>query len=154
KGGHDYRPDLRIAVFKWINKYLKNDTNPVKDADFKPLPGKDLRVFAEDKYVPKDAINGKIDVTFVPKAEVKLPEVGMFGEWKKRLLNDIREHSFRSLPQNVPEVKYVKGGDFHGPEVSSTELYIHTVSVSNSLFNKEMMPTIVVLNSGDLTTGP
>src|SRR5437879_493583 len=52
QGGHDYRPDLRIAVFKWINKHLKNDTSPVKDADFKPLPGKDLLLFSEDKDVP------------------------------------------------------------------------------------------------------
>ena len=33
-GGHDYRPDLRVVIFKWINKHLKNDTGPVKDADF------------------------------------------------------------------------------------------------------------------------
>src|SRR5205807_268800 len=26
KGGHDYRPDLRIAIFKWINQHTKNDT--------------------------------------------------------------------------------------------------------------------------------
>ena len=58
KGGHDYRPDLRIAVFKWINKHLKHDTGAVKDADFKPLPGKELRVFPEDKDIPKDALNG------------------------------------------------------------------------------------------------
>ena len=33
KGGHDYRPDLRIAIFKCINKHLKGDTTaPVKDA--------------------------------------------------------------------------------------------------------------------------
>src|SRR5262245_22091134 len=37
-GGHDYRPDLRVAVFKWINKHLKGDTSPVKDAAFEPFP--------------------------------------------------------------------------------------------------------------------
>ena len=26
KGGHDYRPDLRVAIFKFINKHLKGDT--------------------------------------------------------------------------------------------------------------------------------
>src|SRR6266851_9199139 len=105
KGGHDYRPDLRIAIFKWINKHLKNDTGPVKDADFKPLPGKDLRVFAEHKDVPKDAINGKIDETFVPKAEVKLPEPGKFEEWKKNLLKNLRASSFRSFPDPIPAAK-------------------------------------------------
>jgi dienelactone hydrolase len=101
QGGHDYRPDLRVAVFKWINKHLKNDTGPVKDADFKPLPGKELRVFPEDKDVPKDAINGKIDETFVPKAVVKLPEPGKFKEWKKELLNKLRAQSFRGFPERI-----------------------------------------------------
>src|SRR5262249_39594629 len=49
KGGHDYRPDLRIAVFKWINKHLEGDSGPVADATDKPLPGKQLRVFPEDR---------------------------------------------------------------------------------------------------------
>jgi dienelactone hydrolase len=129
KGGHDYRPDLRVAVFKWINKHLKNDATPVKDADFKPLPGKDLRVFAEDKDIPKDAINSKIDETFVPKAQVKLPEKGdfeawkrklvsehkegipplektmlrlNFEEWKRQLLKELRDKSFRALPAIIP----------------------------------------------------
>jgi dienelactone hydrolase len=110
KGGHDYRPDLRLAVFKWINKHLKNDTGPVKDADFKPLPGKDLRVFAEDTDVPKDAINGKIDETFVAKAEVKLPEPGKFEEWKKDLMSKLRASSFRSFPDPVPAAKLHETG--------------------------------------------
>jgi cephalosporin-C deacetylase-like acetyl esterase len=109
KGGHDYRPDLRVAVFKWINKHVKNDTGPVKDADFKPFPNEQLRVFAEDNDVPKDAINGKIDETFVPRAQVKLPEPGKFGEWKKELLKELREKSFRTFPDRVTPAKPFEG---------------------------------------------
>jgi hypothetical protein len=60
KGGHAYRPDLRVAIFKFINKHLKGDTTtPVEDSEkYKDLPGKDLRVFATDADIPKDAING------------------------------------------------------------------------------------------------
>jgi cyanophycinase len=97
KGGHDYRPDLRVAVFQWINKHLKGDTGAVKDATDAPLPGKELRVFAEDKDVPADAINGRIDGTFIAKAEVKLPEAGKFAEWQKGLLTKLREGPFRDL---------------------------------------------------------
>ena len=64
---------------------------PVKDADFKPLPGKELRVFPEEKDFPKDAINGKIDETFVTRAEVKLPEEGKFAAWKKGMVKELRE---------------------------------------------------------------
>jgi cephalosporin-C deacetylase-like acetyl esterase len=107
-GGHDYRPDLRIAIFKWINKHVKNETGPVKDADFKPIPGKELRVFAEDSDLPKDAINGTIDETFVKRAEVKLPEEGKFAEWQKGLLKELRERSFRPLPSEIPPARPVK----------------------------------------------
>jgi Prolyl oligopeptidase family len=114
KGGHDYRPDLRMAVFRWINTHLKNDSGPVKDADFKPLPGKDLRVFLEDADVPKDAINGKIDETFVPKAEVKLPEPGKFEEWKSAMLRELRLVSFRAFGERIPACKKCRVESVHG----------------------------------------
>jgi hypothetical protein len=96
KGGHDYRPDLRLAIFRWINKHLKGDTTAIKDATDKPLPGKQLRVFPEDSDIPKDAINGSADETFVPVASVKLPGEGEFAEWKKRLLERLRQQCFHA----------------------------------------------------------
>jgi cephalosporin-C deacetylase-like acetyl esterase len=107
KGGHDYRPDLRMAIFRWMNKHLKNDTGPVKDADFKPLPGKELRVFPEDADLPKDQINDRIDESFVPRARVPLPEAGKFEEWKAGLMKPLRERVFRALPERVPAAKMV-----------------------------------------------
>src|SRR5262245_34247714 len=74
KGGHDYRRDLRLAIFRWFNKHLKGDTSPIKDAEDKPLPGKDLRVFPEEKDLPKDAINASIDETFISRTALNLPE--------------------------------------------------------------------------------
>src|SRR5579872_5187262 len=94
KGGHDDRPDLRVAAFQWMNKHLKNDTAPVRHTESKPLPGPQLRVFPEFKDIPKDALNAKIDETFVPKAVVTLPEEGKFEEWKKGFLAQLREKSF------------------------------------------------------------
>jgi dienelactone hydrolase len=105
KGGHDDRPDLRVAAFKWFNKHLKQETGEIKEVALKPLPGKELRAFPEDKDIPKDAINGKIDETFVPLAKVELPKEGEFPEWKKGLLKELREKSFRALPAEVPPLK-------------------------------------------------
>jgi cephalosporin-C deacetylase-like acetyl esterase len=122
KGGHAYRPDLRIAVFKWINKHLKHDTGEVKDADFKPLPGKEMRVFPEEKDIPKDAINGKIDETFVPLAKVKLPKKEDFAEWKKGLLKELREKSFRSLPSTIPPLKRKDESEAHFISESGIEV--------------------------------
>ncbi len=110
KGGHDYRPDLREAIFRWINKHLKNDAGPVKDADFKPFPNEELRVFPTDEDLPKDALNGKIDETFVPRAQVKLPEPGRFEEWKKGVMSELREKSFRAFPERIPAATFVSDG--------------------------------------------
>ncbi|HWG45161.1 MAG TPA: prolyl oligopeptidase family serine peptidase [Gemmataceae bacterium] len=127
KGGHDYRPDLRIAVFKWFNKHLKHDSGAVKDADFKPLEGKELRAFPEDKDIPKDALNGKIDETFVPRAVVKLPKKGEFAEWKNGLLKELREKSFRALPKEIPPLQE-KAGRF----VSEGEMEVDLTSIAVS----------------------
>jgi dienelactone hydrolase len=113
KGGHAYRPDLRIAIFKFFNKHLKGDvTTPVEDcAKYTPLKGRELRVFPEDEDLPKDAINGRIDETFVPMAKVKLPEAGKFEEWRKEMISKLRKKPFHSLPERALAAKN-NGGVF------------------------------------------
>jgi hypothetical protein len=103
-GGHDYRPDLRVAIFKFFNKHLKGDaTTPVEDsAKYTPLKGRELRVFPEDADVPKDAINGRVDETFITPAKVKLPEKGKFEEWKKEMVAKVRAKCFRPFPETIP----------------------------------------------------
>jgi cephalosporin-C deacetylase-like acetyl esterase len=108
-GGHDYRPDLRIAIFHFFNVNLKGTpTMVVEDsAKYKPLEGRKLRVFPEDMDVPKDAINYRIDETFIPPAKVTLPEKGKFAEWKKEMIAKLREQSFRPFPSDIPAAKMV-----------------------------------------------
>ena len=105
KGGHEDRPDLRMAAFKWFNKHLKHDDGEIKGVALKPLPGKELRVFPEDKDVPKDAINAKIDETFVPRASVMLPAEGGFPAWRQALLEQLRKYTFRGFPQRPPKAE-------------------------------------------------
>jgi hypothetical protein len=51
KGGHDYRPDLRVAIFSFFEEHMQIKApgdvgKPVaKDAEFKKIEGKDLRCF-------------------------------------------------------------------------------------------------------------
>jgi dienelactone hydrolase len=98
KGGHAYRPDLRLAVFKWINKHLKGDTGPITDADDKPLPGKQLRVFPEDGDLPKDSINARADETFIAPARPRLPEEKGYPPWKQTMLDRLLRGPFRTFP--------------------------------------------------------
>jgi cephalosporin-C deacetylase-like acetyl esterase len=106
-GDHAYRPDLRVAIFRFFNKHLKGDTtSKVEDCvQYTPLKGRDLRIFPEDADLPKDALNARIDETFIPAAKMALPEKGNFAEWKKATLGTLREKVFRNLPVNIPEAQ-------------------------------------------------
>jgi dienelactone hydrolase len=146
KGGHDYRPDLRVAVFKWMNKHLKNETGEVKDAEFKLLEGKELRVFPEDKDVPKDAINGKIDETFVKRAEVTLPKKEKFAEWKKGMMKELRGKSFRSFPERIPKADWVVGRSKTEPGIE-----IHVSSVDFTMNSAGTGDTYIIITGMNLT---
>jgi hypothetical protein len=70
---------------------------------YKEVPGKELRVFPTDDDIPRDALNAKIDETFVPRAKVALPVKGEFAEWKKGRILELRTRCFRSLPAGNPK---------------------------------------------------
>jgi dienelactone hydrolase len=120
-GDHAYRPDLRVAVFSFMNKHLNNGAGKVEDVVYTPLPGKDLRVFPDDSDLPKDALNSRIDETFVPVAKVALPEEGKFDEWKKDLLKQLRAKSFRAFTQRVPRAMTERLSDTHNGFRLATE---------------------------------
>lgn len=101
-GAHAYRPDSRVAIFRWINKHNKQEARAVKDAEFERIPEEQLRVFPEDRDFPADAINPKIDETFLPRAEVKLPAAGGFEAWRQGLLRNLRQRSFRRFQERIP----------------------------------------------------
>lgn len=102
-GGHDYRADLRLAIFKWFNRHLKNDTAAIKDADFPPIPGKELRVFPEDADLPADSINNRADEVFLAKwPRPTVPAAADFAAWREDLLAKLRQKSFRSHPDPLP----------------------------------------------------
>ncbi|MBI2808316.1 MAG: prolyl oligopeptidase family serine peptidase [Planctomycetes bacterium] len=103
EGGHDYRTDLRLAIFRFFNKHLKGDAKAkVEDsASYTPLEGKKLRVFPTDADLPKDAINHKIDETFILAAKVTLPERGKFAEWKKGKMVVLRHKVFPYFTQRI-----------------------------------------------------
>jgi hypothetical protein len=129
-GGHDYRPDLRVAIFKWINRHVKGDTTTVvKDVDAAEFPGKMLRVFRDDDSLPRDSKNDKIDEIFIEAAKWRLPHSSRFVQWKQALLKTLRESCFRPIPQPVPPAQYATfellsapGG---GARSTTTEPNIH-----------------------------
>lgn len=103
-GGHDYRPDLRKAIFHFFNLHLKQQPVALVEdsAKYTPIDGKKLRVFPEDKDLPKDSINHKIDELFIPPALVELPAKGKFAAWKKGMIKRLEVQSFSKLSSRVP----------------------------------------------------
>lgn len=153
-GGHDYRPDLRVAIFKFINRHLKKDNGVVKDADFKLLPGKELRVFPVDSDLPKDELNSKIDETFVFARRPKLPEAKGFDDWKMRLISELKAKSFRTFPKQIPVA--VKESGFDQGVAGHTRIFVTMepgvkVDVRYNV-RKQADPavgTLIVLNPGE-----
>jgi dienelactone hydrolase len=151
KGGHDYRPDLRKAIFGWINKHLKGETGTVDDATDPPLPGEQLRVFPTDKEVPADARNATIDETFVAVAKPSSPDRDGVAGWRSRRLKELRAISFRTLPKDIPPaVASSKAAPIPGGSLLTVEAGVD-VFLSDADFGP---PTrkhglLVVLNEAD-----
>jgi dienelactone hydrolase len=151
-GGHDYRPDLRVAVFRFINKHLKNDAGPVKDADFPPIKGKELRAFAEDRDLPADVINIKIDETFVSRAPVTTPGKEGHAAWRGEVLKRLRYHSFHAFPKEIPPAQ--PGSKFlpmrKGVQVLTTEPGIEVaLTLLQPAPGGSRGGTLIVLNPGE-----
>jgi len=101
-GPHKDVPPLRLAAFRWINRFLKGDDAPVAEPDAYPtIEGKELRAFPGD--LPKDEINTRIDQIFVPKAEVAVPATPRkLSALRSKLLDELRQTTFRAWPRKRP----------------------------------------------------
>jgi cephalosporin-C deacetylase-like acetyl esterase len=159
KGGHDYRPDLRVAIFKWMNTLMRGgDASTVQDIEFKITPEncKELRVFPEDKDIPSDAINNKIDETSVPKAQVRMPTVSNYAKWKHDRIRELRSKSFRAFPEQVPmadradESKDGKPGATRSAKLtteSGIQVALRTLSPRG--LDRARNGTLLVMNPGE-----
>lgn len=97
-GGHDDNPELRLMAYRWINKHLKKNNEPVTEPPLEPEKGESLRAFPGD--LPSDEINTKIDETFVPAAQVTLPSSSDdFDVWRDKTIDRLRQLCFVGHPR-------------------------------------------------------
>jgi len=152
-GGHDYREDIRQGAFRFLNTHLKNDPGKVSDTEIDlvidgrnaqhPIKPEELRVFPDDENIPNDALNAKIDESFVPIGEPALPKSREgFASWKKTLTEKLREVTFNHFPGQVPAATLVRD---EGEQVSwiKTEANIQ-VRLRKLAGNLENTKTIVL----------
>lgn len=97
-GGHVDTVELRKGINSWMNRWLKEDTNPpAPERPFKFEP-KDLKVFEE---LPKDEINTQLHEHFVKKAIWEMPkeQTGYEDHWMKRrdeVIGELKQKVFRN----------------------------------------------------------
>ncbi len=156
KGPHKDTPELRTGAFRWMNRWLKNDTSEVQDDESAKLTPQQLKVF---DHPPADAINATIHESFLKAAKIEPPQTPEVARewWKGRapeLLNELRTRVFRNWPDQPPplnarlaaDVKHdglrLRAYDFISEDQVELRLWLMTAE-------KVDKPTLVVLNALD-----
>src|SRR5262249_6918694 len=156
KGPHKDTPELRAGAFKWINRWLKNDTSEISDPERPKFTPQQLKVY--DRF-PLDAINKEIHEYFIKPPVHELPETetvararwaGQAPRWRE----EGRQRAFHGWPEKAPalnlrpagDVKHnglrLRAFDFTSEEEIELRLWLLTAE-------KTEKPALVVLNALD-----
>jgi dienelactone hydrolase len=156
KGPHKDTPELRLGEYRWMNRWLKNDTSEVSERDAPKLTPQQLKVF---ERLPADAVNTTIHESFRKAARIELPQAAEVARewWKGRapeLREELRTRVFHGWPDNPPplnarlaqDVKHdglrLRAYDFVSEDAVELRLWLMTAE-------KVDKPTLVVLNALD-----
>jgi len=98
EGPHQDTQDLQVPVFRWFNRFLKNDRGTIDKVATPYFKPQQLRVFDQ---LPTDQINTKIQDTFGPSAPA--PTVPASKEdWERQRdhwMADLKAKTFAGWPQ-------------------------------------------------------
>jgi dienelactone hydrolase len=156
KGPHKDTPELRQGAFRWINRWLKNDTGEVTERDIPRLAAQQLKVFDR---LPGDAINASIHESFLKTAKMEMPgSPAVAREWWKgrapELMNELSTRVFHGWPDNPPPLNARPAEDFRHDGlrlraydfVSEEQVELRLWLMTAGQVEK---PTLVVLNALD-----
>ncbi len=113
KGPHKDTPELRLGAYRWLNRWLKNDTSEVSEREWAKLPPQRLKVFDRP---PADAVNATVHETFLKPATVELPPPAADAKawWAakgKELKQALLDKTFRGWPEKAPPLAVKAAGD-------------------------------------------
>ena len=116
EGGHVDSPELQVAAFRWMNRFLMGKDGPIDLASARKaaIEPEQLRVFRDG--LPGDALNPRVHDTFVPMAPK--PEAATSPEaWAKQReawMKGLRDKVFRGWPADAasPDVEGGSDGGF------------------------------------------
>lgn len=140
EGPHKDMQPLNIGTFHWFERFLKGKDlmDTIAEPAVKAFKPEQLRVFSE---IPKDEINTRIDETFVPMANLSVPQTreeweGMRDGWMKvlreRVLSEKQEPTTASSAFWFRPAEYPMGfpteiqlANAHFKPKSGTTLNVH-----------------------------
>jgi hypothetical protein len=104
EGPHQDTQDLQVPVFRWFNRFLKNDRGTVDKVAATLFAPPQLKVFEK---LPGDQINTTIQETFIPAAPApKAPENQQQWESQRnQWLEGLRERTFGGWPEEAPALE-------------------------------------------------
>jgi hypothetical protein len=156
KGAHKDTPELRLGVYRWMNRWLKGDNGEVTERAPQPLePGK-LKVLDRP---PADALNALVPEGWRRPARIQQPQSAEVARewWKGQAplwLEELREQVFGGWPQQPPalnarlaaDVKHeglrLRAFDFVSEEEVPLRLWLLTAEGT-------VRPSLVVLDALD-----
>jgi dienelactone hydrolase len=101
EGPHKDTQDLQVPVFRWFNRFLKNEEGTVDKVATKFFEPAQLKVFDR---LPDDQINSKIQETFVPMA-AHPPAPASPDAWARqrdRWMSELQSKTFAGWPDAPP----------------------------------------------------
>lgn len=104
KGGHTDTPELRDGAFRWLKRWLKDDSTAVEQPTIPRLDAKELKVLDE---IPRDQRNTTAHEWFVPQARHDLPSSkDQTRRWLENaapsVLRELRNKTFGGWPLRAP----------------------------------------------------
>jgi dienelactone hydrolase len=153
KGPHSDTRELRLGAYRWMNRWLMNDTSDPTEPERAKLTAQQLKVF--DK-LPSDAVNTIIHESFRKPVHLSLPESDAVArEWWKgkapELLAELKQKTFRNWTKQPPDLKATADEDVKhdGLRLRAFD-FVSEAEVPLRLWlltaEKAEKPTLVVLN--------
>ena len=113
--GHTDSPLFRRETRQWMNRWLRDDSDPLKivpNPTEKPSSPEDLACLTR---LPENAINYRIDELFIPTSKPARPETRR--QWltrRKEIISELKDKSFRWFPKSKLPLEPRVGGNRGG----------------------------------------
>jgi dienelactone hydrolase len=140
EGPHKDTQDLQLPVFRWFNRFLKDEDPVIETAAVKFFEPEQLKVFTS---LPSTERTTKIHETFVPAATLPpIPKsVSEWGRQREQWLTALQEKCFHGWPDTAGDLQL-----YPGTTVERKDLKIESVEFESQM--NVRLPLFVIRTPG------